>query len=101
MPTLDIALLHHPCAVPAEMAAVIVGPQGPPGEGIDIAALPLAADASAPDGFVVRQAGVWCVASYAQMQSWLGAAPAPATGSPVTVNGTPLTVNGEPLTTGI
>ena len=63
-------------------------------------ALPLAADATAPDGFVVRQAGVWCVASYAQMQSWLGAAPAPATGGPVTVNGTPLTVNGEPITTG-
>ena len=32
MPTIDIALLHHPCAVPAEMAAAIVGPQGPPGE---------------------------------------------------------------------
>ena len=62
-------------------------------------ALPLAADATAPDGFVVRQSGVWCVASYAQMQSWLGAAP--AAGSPVLVNGTPLAVNGTPITTGI
>ena len=58
MPTLDIALLHHPCAVPAEMAAVIVGPQGPPGEGIDIAALPPAEPLAGDEQIPLLQAGV-------------------------------------------
>ena len=58
MPTLDIALLHHPCAVPAEMAAVIVGPQGPPGEGIDIAALPPAEPLAGDEQVPLLQAGV-------------------------------------------
>ena len=58
MPTLDIALLHHPCAVPAEMAAVIIGPPGPPGEGIDIAALPPAEPLAGDEQIPLLQAGV-------------------------------------------
>ena len=88
MPTLDIALLHHPCAIPAEMAAVIVGPQGPP---MDVSALPLATD-DVPDYYLVEQAGVLVRATHAQMQAWF-----PGGGLPsglVTVGGAPVTTGG-------
>ena len=74
MPTLDIALLHHPCAVPAEMAAAIVGPQGPPGEGIDIAALPPAEPLAGDEQIPLLQAGVLTHVPVAALRSAAGGA---------------------------
>lgn len=65
------------------------------GSRFDLESLPLALDDD-PEMFVVRQAGVWRRATYAQMQSWLGGSP--AVPEAVTVNGDPVTVGGSLVT---
>lgn len=58
----------------------------------DFDSLPLATLA-VPQEFIVKQAGVWVRATYAQMQTWF-----PSGGgmtNPVTVDGANVTVNGE------
>lgn len=68
-------------------------------DGICIGVLPMA-DNTPPDVFMVRQSGDWRMATFAQMQYWLGgmvqpAALVTANLDGVTVNGTNVYVNWE------
>lgn len=56
----------------------------------------LLADGTVPSHFIVRQAGGWRRATYAQVRAWLPSAPAVA--QAVTVNGAGVTVGGANVT---
>lgn len=62
---------RRPIVLQAGRLAELPAGDSLPGIGFDPGALPRAT-ANPPEAFIVRQDGVWSVASYAQMTRWMG-----------------------------